>query len=131
MRTRLILNTLLTATEVGMLVYWLLAISMALGLVNIPPHWMYAQHHGPLVVAWNWSFFPIDVLFAGAGLLARCSGRAPERLADVSFALMFCAGLMALSFWTLRCDFDPVWWGANLWLVGMASAGFVRRWCPA
>jgi len=128
MRVRRILNKLLTATEVGMLAYWVLAVSMALGLVNVPPDWMYANHDDPMVVAWNWSFFPIDVLFAGTGLVARYSGRAPERLAEASLTLMFCAGTMALSFWTLRGEFDPFWWGANLWLVGMASVGLVLRW---
>ena len=124
MRARSILNKLLTMTELGMLLYWVLAVGMALGLMHVPEDWMYSNHDDPMVVAWNWSFFPIDVLFAGTGLVARYSRRAPGRLADVSLTLMFCAGLMALSFWTLRGELDPFWWGANLWLVGLASAGF-------
>ena len=89
MRARIILNTLLTATELGMLLYWVLAVVMALGLVNVPEDWMYSKHDDPLVVAWNWSFLPIDVLFAATGLVARYAGRAPARLADVSLTLMF------------------------------------------
>jgi hypothetical protein len=41
---------------------------------------------------------------------------------------------MAVSFWAIRLDFDPSWWGANLFLViwpciflpRLASAGAVE-----
>jgi hypothetical protein len=127
MSPRIITSILLTTTEIGMLAYWVLAASMALGLMNIPPDWMYSNHTDPIIVAWNWSFFPIDVLFAGTGLVARYSARAPKHLADISLTLMFCAGLMALSFWTIRREFDAFWWAANAWLVGMATFGLIYQ----
>lgn len=120
-------KVLLTITELGIVAYWVLAGAMSCGLVHIPPEWMYSNYRDPAVVAWNWSFFPIDVLFAVTGLTARYFHRAPARLADVSLSLMFCAGLMALSYWTIRREFDAFWWAANLWLVGLASIGFVLR----
>ena len=38
-------------------------------------------------------------------------------MALVSVVLTFCAGLMAVAFWTLRGDFDLGWWIPNLYLV--------------
>ncbi len=35
-------------------------------------------------------------------------------LATFSLALTFCAGLMAVSFWAIRLEFDLFWWGFNL-----------------
>jgi hypothetical protein len=119
-------RVLLTTTELGMVTYWVLAGAMSWGLVHIPPDWMYSNHEDPAVVAWNWSFFPLDMLFAGTGLAARYWRRAPARLADVSLTLMFCAGLMALSYWTIRREFDVFWWVTNSWLIGVAVLGFVH-----
>lgn len=64
------MRTLLTLTEVGMLLYWVLAILNSLSVISIPPDWMYSDHTNPLIIAWNWSFFPIDILFAVTGLMA-------------------------------------------------------------
>ncbi len=121
---------LLTATEVGMLAYWILAGAMAGGILSLPPEWMYSDYQNPLVVAWNWSFFPIDVLFAVTGLAARFLPMAADRahsLSLVSLTLMVCAGLMAVSFWAIRGEYDPFWWGVNLWLVALGGAGLALR----
>ena len=83
-----------------------------------------------MVVAWNWSFLPLDLLFAVAGLLARfgpMEGKASGVLAIVSLSLMFCAGLMAVSFWMIQQFYDPFWWGVNLWLVLLSSVALIRR----
>jgi hypothetical protein len=112
---------LLSATEVGMLAYWALAASMAAGLVNVPKSWMYSNYEDPVIVAWNWSFLPVDLLFAALGLTGRFFKKAPRQLQDVSLTLMFCAGIMALSFWAIRGEFEPFWWSVNLWLVLLAS----------
>ena len=46
------------------------------------------------------------------------AGKAAWRgLAIVSLSLTFCAGLMAISFWAIRGDFDPTWWAVNLALM--------------
>ena len=116
---------LLTVTEIGMLAYWVFATLVVLGIITVDPALMYSDYQNPVIVAWNWSFFPIDVLFAVLGLLGRfgnLSGRNQQVLSTVSLSLMFCAGLMAVSFWAIRGFFDPFWWGVNLWLMGLSAA---------
>jgi len=123
-------NVLLTLTECGMLLYWVFALLVVLEVISIPPEYMYSDYQNPLVVAWNWSFFPIDVLFSIAGLVGRFGGLTAGRramLSVFSLALMFCAGLMAISFWTLTGEFDVFWWGVNIWLVVLSSAVLVWR----
>ena len=115
---------LLTITEAGMLLYWLLALLMAMGAVSIAPEYMYSDHLNPTIVAWNWSFFPIDLAFAGIGLYARygsLSGTRQSVAAAFALALMFCAGLMAISFWALMGEFDGFWWTMNAWLILLAA----------
>jgi hypothetical protein len=36
---------------------------------------------------------------------------------------MLCAGLMAISYWTITGEFSLTWWAVNIWLiiVGMAN----------
>jgi hypothetical protein len=34
---------------------------------------------------------------------------------------MFCAGLMAISFWVINNDFEPFGWGINLWLLILST----------
>ncbi|PCI04472.1 MAG: hypothetical protein COB78_09190 [Hyphomicrobiales bacterium] len=61
-------------------------------------------------------------MFAITGLAARFSGLAQDKketLLIISLSLMFCAGLMAVSFWAIQQNFDPWWWGANIWLMGL------------
>jgi len=111
---------LTTATEIGMLAYWLLAGALALDLVRIDPSLMYSDYQNPLVVAWNWSFLPVDVAFALAGLAARFASlphAVRVKLSIISAVLMLCAGLMAVSYWTIRSEFSPAWWAVNLWLI--------------
>ncbi|MEM7292573.1 MAG: DUF5360 family protein [Pseudomonadota bacterium] len=124
------IRVLLTATEVGMLLYWVFAAVVALGMIHVAPAHMYPDHTNPTVVAWNWSFFPLDVLFAITGLISRfgsVSSNARRSLSTVSLSLMFCAGLMAISFWVIVQFFDPVWWGLNLWLMVLPFVVMVLR----
>jgi hypothetical protein len=104
-----------------MLAYWIVAALVEAGTIAVPKAWMYPSFEDPMIVAWNWSFFPLDVLFAVSGLLALYGPwpRARSRLLLASLVLMFCAGLMAISFWAIRGEFDPTWWGANLWLMAL------------
>lgn len=121
------MKTLLTITEVGMLAYWALAALMAAGALPVPPEYMYSDHLNPLVVAWNWSFLPIDIAFALCGLSARFGNlRNAAMLEIIGLTLMLCAGLMAISFWAFLGAFDPMWWGVNLWLMGLACVGLLR-----
>lgn len=123
-------DKLLTLTEVGMILYWLFAAMVVLGIVNVPPEYMYSDYKNPLIVSWNWSFFPLDILFAVFGLAARFGTMRPEAkgvMSVVSLSLMFCAGLMAVSFWVINSDFDLFWWSINLWLIFLASWGLIDK----
>lgn len=110
------LATLMVATDLGFLVYWLIT---ALGLV--PAEYLYNDYTDPMMVDWNWSFLAIDLLVSATGvsalLAARRGSPASVGLALISLTLTAASGLMALSFWTLRADFDPSWWSANAFLL--------------
>ncbi len=115
-----VIRHLMTVTEIGMLLYWMLAAALVLSVLSVPPEYMYSDYENPLVVAWNWSFFPIDVAFAVLGLVSRYATLRPglaQQLALIGATLMFCAGIMAISFWIMTGEFDPLWWGLNLWLI--------------
>lgn len=121
------LRVLLTLTEAGMLLYWLFASLAALSVISIPPELMYSDYENPLVVSWNWSFLPIDIAFAGLGLMQRffmVPGRSRDLTAACGLTLMFCAGVMAISYWVLQGFYDPFWWGLNLWLMALSIFAF-------
>ena len=123
------LKRLLTLTEAGMIAYWIFATLVVTGLFDVDPALMYSDYRDPVVVAWNWSFLPLDLSFAILGLAARYrvrDNRRRELLATISLTLMFCAGLMAVSFWAIRVSFDPFWWLINLWLMGLAGWALLK-----
>ena len=124
------IKVLLTITEGGMILYWLFASLVALGIIFVPPEYMYSDYQNPTVVAWNWSFFPLDMTFAVSGLYSRYGNMLRTRrtfLSTFSLSLMFCAGLMAISFWIVARSYDPFWWGINLWLTFLASWVLTRK----
>ncbi len=111
----------LLVTDVGFVAYWAVSLLVLVGLDVVPKSWLFKDYDDPIVFAWNWSFFPLDMVLSGCGLWAvRRHARGDEGwrpLAAFSLALTFCAGFMAISFWVIRCDFDPSWWAANLFLA--------------
>jgi hypothetical protein len=111
----------LTATDVAFMVYWSIAILECLGLISIPSDWLYAHAHDPRVVAWNWSFFPLDIAFSITGLWAvhaASQGNPIWRpLALISLILTIVAGGMACGYWLLLGEVDAVWFGMNAVLV--------------
>lgn len=115
------LRLALLLTDLGFIAYWSLTALVAANLFDVPPEYLYSDYHDPLVVAWNWSFMPLDIILSLAGLnairLHRADNPSWRGWAIVSLALTFCAGLMAISFWTIRGDFDVTWWTINLALV--------------
>lgn len=121
-------------TDVLFLTYWAVSLADVAGLLTIPPEAMYGDYRNPVVVAWNWSFFPLDVLFSVLGLWGVRVSRRDAVLAfgllTTSLALTFCAGLMAVSFWALKLEFAPEWWIPNLiimlWPIP-AFAAMLRR----
>ena len=103
-------------TDLGMLLYW-----FATALALIPAEYAYSDYKNPLLVAWNWSFFPLDLLISLTGLfsLFLYSRRSSlwRGMALVSLTLTFVSGLNAVSFWAIRGDFAPEWWFPNLYLL--------------
>jgi hypothetical protein len=103
-------------TDIGFLVYWLIT---ALG--RVPAEWAFNGYHDPVLVAWNWSFLPLDLLISATGLTALWvarSGRLDWRgLAIASLALTSASGLNAIAFWALRGEVDWQWWLPNLYLL--------------
>ncbi|MDD9965175.1 MAG: DUF5360 family protein [Myxococcales bacterium] len=112
-----LLSTYLLVIDLQMLLYWALACIRALGAADLPDEHLYADYEAPLMVAWNWSFLPMDIVLSATGLVAvyrRRAGLSWRGLAAFSLALTFCAGLMAISFWAIRREFSWLWWGANM-----------------
>lgn len=115
---------LMVAVDAGFLAYWL-----AIGLALLPPEWMFAGYADPQVVAWNWSFLPLDVAASVTGLAAARAlyrGRAgAEPLLATSLALTATAGGMAVGYWSLLGQFDPGWLAPNLFLLLFPLPGLI------
>ncbi|MFK7895330.1 MAG: DUF5360 family protein [Myxococcota bacterium] len=111
----------LTVTDFAFLAYWLVAALSQLGFLEIPPSWMYANYDRPDVIAWNWSFLPMDLAFSYFGLRAVAAGRHGDvrwrGLAIVSLTLTMAAGGMAVSYWILKSEYEPTWFVSNALLV--------------
>lgn len=111
----------LAITDLLFLAYWSAALLNQVGLLSIPPELMYAGHDNPRVVAWNWSFFPLDLAFSVTGLLAVRAARRGDPtwrpLALISLTLTVVAGLMAVAYWAILREFDPSWFLPNLALL--------------
>lgn len=118
------------ATDWLLLTYWFVTALVAMGLFAIPEGYLFKDYYDPRVVAWNWSFFPLDVVFAVLGIYAaRLFSKADPRwfgYALVSAALTFCAGFMAICYWLILGDFDPSWWIPNL-IIAAWPVWFVPR----
>lgn len=112
---------LMLYTDIGMLLYWLITAAMALNLLSIPAEWLFKDYDDPRVVAWNWSFFPLDILFSVTGLASlrmEKSGNPNWKfMAAISLTLTMCAGLMAIVYWLILGEFDISWWVPNLFLM--------------
>ena len=110
-----------TITDLLFLLYWSVSSLTQLGLIHIPSAWMYTHYDQPQVVAWNWSFLPVDLTFSILGLSAVAAARRGEviwrPLALLSLAFTMVAGGMAISYWAILREFDPTWFLPNLALV--------------
>jgi hypothetical protein len=114
------LRVLLAITDFGFLAYWSVTALAAMSILNIPAKYLYRGYHDPMLVAWNWSFAPLDIVASIAGLWALAALRANRKwrgLAVFSLALTSTAGAMAIAFWALSGDFDWSWWTPNLFLL--------------
>ena len=92
-------------TDIGMLSYWGVTALMALSILSVPGEWLFKDYHDARVMAWNWSFLPIDLLLSITGLWALRLERADDQRwriwAAISLTLTVCAVLMAISYWIL------------------------------
>lgn len=117
----MIRRQLMLITDLGMIAYWVFTALVAAGLIAAPMAYLFKDYDDPIVIAWNWSFLPLDLALSVTGLwalrLERKGAPAWRIWAAVSMTLTVCAGLMALAFWTLRGEFDPLWWAPNLFLM--------------
>lgn len=104
------LKRAMLVTDLGFLSYWML---VAFGVIRV-------GREGTLS-DWNWSFFGLDMLaiFIGLGSLiaARRGSQLATHLMVISLTQTSAAGLMAVSFYAIRLEFDPAWWIPNLWLL--------------
>ncbi len=103
------------------LVYWSVSGLAQARLLHIPAAWMYSGFDQPRVIAWNWSFLPLDLAFSLLGLSAVAAAKRGSPLwrplALLSLAFTLAAGGMAVAYWTLTGEFDPTWFLPNLALV--------------
>lgn len=103
-------------TDIGFILYWLVT-----ALHLIPESWAFKDYTNPILVAWNWSFFPLDMCISATGLssiyLYTKKNQLWKKLSLISLVLTFCSGLQAVAFWALRLDFDISWWSVNLYLL--------------
>ena len=111
----------LTITDWLFITYWAVSGLDRFGLIRVPQALLYANAHDPQVVAWNWSFFPLDIAFSVIGLAAVAASRRDRPvwrpLALISLILTMVAGGMAVAYWTLLGEFDPAWFLPNLALL--------------
>ena len=111
------LRLALLITDSLFIAYWTLTALAAAGAIHIPPDYLYRHHDDPRVVAWNWSFFPLDIGFSVVGYVALAAARrgdpAWRAYALISLVLTSVAGLMAVSYWALTGEIDPSWFAIN------------------
>lgn len=102
--------------DIGFIIYWLITYFQTL-----PSEYLYSDYKNPIMVDWNWSFFPLDLCISFTGLtsytLYRRQNPNWQKWALTSLTLTFTSGLQAIAFWAIRGDFDISWWVMNLFLI--------------
>lgn len=110
------LKILFLLTDIGFIVYWIVTI-----FELIPKAYLYQDYQNELLVIWNWSFFPLDILISITGLISLYLYRGKDlrwiSFALISLTLTFTSGLQAIIFWIIKQDFDLMWWIPNLYLL--------------
>jgi hypothetical protein len=107
---------LMLVTDVGFIAYWLITIAHL-----IPPESLFRDYANPIMVHWNWSFLPLDLLISATGItsliLLKRKNSVWRQLAIISLTLTSVSGLQAITFWAIAGDFDLWWWAPNLFLL--------------
>ncbi|MEU5873568.1 DUF5360 family protein [Glycomyces sp. NPDC047369] len=116
------IKTTMFWTDLGFLGYW---VATALGFLSVGG--------GRLMHDWNWSFIGLDIAAISTGLLSvhlsRRGAPSATALMVISLTLTSAAGLMAVNFYMLRGDFDPMWWIPNLWLLAFPMVALALLGC--
>lgn len=102
--------------DLGFIAYWIIT-----AFHLIPDEYLYNDYTNPVLVNWNWSFFPLDILISLTGLssiyLYKLESNKWKVVALISLLLTSVSGLQAVSYWTLAHEFDFTWWAPNLFLL--------------
>lgn len=110
------MKLLMLATDIGFITYWIITFFHL-----IPPDQLFRDYTNPILVHWNWSFLPLDILISATGLtsvwLYRKKQAAWQSLTIISLTLTSVSGLQAIAFWLFAQDFDLGWWLPNLFLL--------------
>jgi hypothetical protein len=102
--------------DISFIAYWTIT-----ALHLIPAEYLYNDYTNPILVNWNWSFFPLDIGVSSTGLysvyLANQRQEKWRIFALISLVLTSISGLQAISYWALAREFDMTWWIPNLFLL--------------
>ena len=124
MNTKL-LKIFMLATDIGFILYWLITLAHF-----IPPESLFRDYTNPIMIHWNWSFLPLDLLISTTGItsLILFTKRKAQWavVALISLVLTSVSGLQAISFWAIAGDFDLSWWIPNLFLL-LYPLFFIQR----
>ncbi len=111
-----IVKALMLTTDLGFVAYWASTVAHVL-----PSSAFFNDYRDDHIVAWNWSFLPVDLLISATGFtalwLARGERPAWRPMMLVSLTLTSCSGPQAIAFWAIRADFNLGWWLPNLFLL--------------
>ena len=58
------MKPLLLVTDLGFILYWSMSLLILLGVDIVPQAWLFKDYDDPIVYAWNWSFFPLDMVLS-------------------------------------------------------------------
>ena len=110
------MKVLMLGTDIGFVLYWLITVFHL-----IPAELLFRDYTNPILVHWNWSFLPLDLLISATGLTALWLYRKQNPVwripAIVSLTLTSVSGLQAIAFWLFAQDFNMTWWAPNLFLL--------------
>jgi hypothetical protein len=105
-------------TRLQKVIIWLIDIGCFIIFRVLPPEVMFEGYEKQEVQAWNWSFFPLDILAALTGIIAQTTKRLNAAVfLIISLVLTAVAGGMALAYWVVLGYYDMLWWAPNLFLL--------------
>ena len=102
--------------DIGFILYWVITLFHL-----IPDEFLFNDYKNSILVNWNWSFFPLDILVSATGIYSvylHSKGKS-NWMFYALFSLIFTSisGLQAIAYWVFAKDFDLSWWLPNLFLL--------------